>query len=216
VNSTSQSQGLLFGLEPPVPLGLSLDMPQQDTVGREAAQTAFVDYINKNAKAVPLLVARFIARQVANETLKLMPNASGTQTPSDIPEAESGGYTMYDHLERLRYLEVKAPEEEIKIVSKVLSSALPGLEQFVTEERHATLLGKMAYNSYGVCFGDGRDDRVYLHHEIMHKIAHPQTVAFIHRTTRRHRKDTDTIWNFETNRQWSISRFSICMSLLVR
>ncbi|KIM75022.1 hypothetical protein PILCRDRAFT_13960 [Piloderma croceum F 1598] len=157
--SKAQSQGLLFGLEPPVPLGLSLGMPQQDTTAREAAQSAFVDYIKKNGKAVPLLVARFIARQVANETLKLIPNAVGAQPPSDIPEAESGGYTMYDHLERLRYLDVKAPEEEIKIVSRVLSSALPGLEQFVTEERHATLLGKMAYNSYGVCFGDGRDDK---------------------------------------------------------
>lgn len=187
-------------------------MPQQDTTAREAAQTAFVDYIKRNGKAVPLLVARFIARQVANETLKLMPNAGGAQPPSDIPEAESGGYTMYDHLERLRYLDVKAPQEEIKIVSRVLSSALPGLEQFVTEERHATLLGKMAYNSYGVCFEDGRDDKVYLHIEIVLQADHLRTVACICRKTRRCRKDTDTIRNFETNRQWSISRFSICMS----
>jgi len=33
------------------------------------------------------------------------------------------------------------------------------LEQFVTEERHATLLGKMAYNAYGVYFDGGRDDK---------------------------------------------------------
>jgi hypothetical protein len=142
-------------------------MPQQDTASREAAQIAFVDYINKNAKAVPLLVARFIARQVANETEKLMPNAGGVQPPSDIPEAESGEYTMYDHIERLRYLEIEVPEEEIKIVSQILSSALPGLEQFVTEERHATLLGKMAYNAYGVCFRGGRDDKVCLQLKIV-------------------------------------------------
>jgi hypothetical protein len=61
------------------------------------------------------------------------------------------------------------PEEEIKIISRVLSSALPGLEQFVTEERHATLLGKMAYNSYGVCFDGGRDDKVHLHFEIVRR-----------------------------------------------
>lgn len=119
-----------------------------------------MDYINKNAKAVPLLVARFIARQVASDVVKLMPNLGGTQPPSDIPETESGEYTMYDHTERLRYLEVNAPEEEIKIISQVFSSALPGLEQFVTEERYATLLGKMAYNAYGVCFGGGRNDKV--------------------------------------------------------
>jgi len=149
-------------------MALALDMPPQDTANREAAQTAFVNYINKNAKAVPLLVARFIARQVANETTKLMPNA-GAQLPSELPEAESGNYTMYDHIERLRYLEVNAPAEEIKIVSQVLSTALPGLEQFVTEERHATLLGKMAYNSYGVCFGGGRDDKVCFDRELMYE-----------------------------------------------
>jgi len=36
---------------------------------------------------------------------------------------------------------------------------LPGLEQFITDERHATLLGKMVYNSYGVCFNGGREDK---------------------------------------------------------
>lgn len=167
VKSKFQSQGLLFSLEPPVPPVLALGMPQQDTASREAAQKAFISYINKNTKAVPLLAARFIARQVANESTKLMPTA-GAQPPSDIPDTANGNYTVYDHIERLRYLEVNAPEEEIKILSQVLSAALPGLEQFITEERHATLLGKMAYNSYGVCFSDGRDDRVYFRIEIMH------------------------------------------------
>jgi len=45
------------------------------------------------------------------------------------------------------------------LLAKVLATAVPGLEQFVTDERHATLLGKMAYNAYGVCFGGGRDDK---------------------------------------------------------
>jgi hypothetical protein len=143
-----------------------MDMPQQDTANREAAQTAFVEYINKNGKTVPLLVSRFVARQVANETMKL---TGGAEPPSDVPEAESGDYTMYDHMERLRYLEVSAPEEEIRVFSQVLSSALPGLEQFVTEERHATLLGKMAYNAYGVCFGNGRNDKVCFRLKVVHE-----------------------------------------------
>src|ERR1700691_666650 len=126
LKSKTQTQGLLFSLDAPVPLGLAMDMPQQDTANREAAQTAFVEYINKNGKTVPLLVSRFVARQVANETMKL---TGGAEPPSDVPEAESGDYTMYDHMERLRYLEVSAPEEEIRVFSQVLSSALPGLEQ---------------------------------------------------------------------------------------
>jgi import receptor subunit TOM20 len=134
-------------------------MLQHDAAGREAAQSALVNYINKSNKAVPLLVARFIARRVASEIAILMP--VGDALPSDIPESESGGYTISDHIERLRYLEVEAPED-IKVISRVLSAALPGLEQSVTEEQYATLLGKMAYNAYGVCFGDGRDDKVLL------------------------------------------------------
>lgn len=60
-------------------------------------------------------------------------------------------------MERLRYLEVKPKEEELPLISAVLEKTLPGLEQFVTEERHATLVGKMLYNAIGV---GSRDDKV--------------------------------------------------------
>jgi import receptor subunit TOM20 len=119
-----------------------------------------VSYIKKHGKTTLLLVARFIARQVAAETAKMMPVGSTSLPFSDLPEAESGDYTLYDHAERLRYLQVAAPDEEVKLLAKVLATAVPGLEQFVTDERYATLLGKMAYNSFGVCFGGGRDDKV--------------------------------------------------------
>lgn len=161
IKSKSQSEGLLFGLEPPLPLEMAPDMPGDSKEERDVAQAAFVEYINKGGKAAPLLTARFIARQVDAETAKMMPGTIATQVASDLPEAEEGDYTLYDHLERLRYLEVNAPEEEIKLLGKVLSTALPGLEQFVTDERHSTLLGKMAYNAYGVCFNGGRNDKVY-------------------------------------------------------
>lgn len=136
-------------------------MSAEAQADREAAQAAFVQYINDKAKAVPLLVARFIARQVANETAKMIPGGAAVQAAmSDAPEADGGDYTMYDHIERLRYLECDYTEEEVKLLSNVLSTAVPGLEQFVTGDRHATLLGKMAYNSYGICIGGGRDDKV--------------------------------------------------------
>lgn len=79
---------------------------------------------------------------------------------NDFTDAESGDYLLADHMERLRYLEVKPSAEELPLLVDVLQTALPGLEQFVTDERHATLLGKMAYNAFGVCFGSGRDDKV--------------------------------------------------------
>lgn len=136
------------------------DMPGESREERDAAQAAFVDHIKKNGKAAPLLVARFVARQVSAETAKMIPGNIAAQVTYDAPAADSGDYTMDDHVERLRYLELKAPEDDYKLLGKVLSTALPGLEQFINDERHATLLGKMAYNDYGVCFDDGRDDKV--------------------------------------------------------
>lgn len=162
VKSKVQSQNLLFGLDSPLPRELAPDMSPDATKQRDTAQAAFVDHIKKNGKNAVLLVARFIARQVAAETAKMLPISSTPPPPSDAPEADGGEYTLYDHIERLRYLQVVAPEEEVKLLAKVLATAVPGLDQFVTDERHATLLGKMAYNAYGVCFGGGRDDKACL------------------------------------------------------
>jgi import receptor subunit TOM20 len=45
------------------------------------------------------------------------------------------------------------------MLSNVLKTALPDLEQFSMDERHVTLLGKMYYNSFGVHYGTGREDK---------------------------------------------------------
>jgi len=114
-----------------------------------------------------LLVARFIARQVAIEIQKLA-NASllaARKSPlvveSDFTDAEvtSEGYTLSDHIERLRYLEVERIQEEEKLLINVLRHALPGLEEFMTAQKHTMISGKMAYNAFGVCYGGGRDDK---------------------------------------------------------
>lgn len=79
---------------------------------------------------------------------------------SAASEAVHSDYSLYDHLERLRYLEVEAPAQETKLLRSVFQTALPGLEAFITDERHATLKGKMAYNAFGVVYNGGRDDKV--------------------------------------------------------
>jgi import receptor subunit TOM20 len=136
-------------------------MSPQAAEARRKAQANFVKYLQKEGRAAPLLVARFIARQVAVETGKMLPGGL-KPADDDFAGADSVEYALNDHLERLRYLEVTPPKEERGLLVDVLQTALPGLEQFVTDERHATLLGKMAYNSYGVCFAGGRDDKVSL------------------------------------------------------
>lgn len=161
VANKTQSHSLLFTTEPPLPAEIgSAPVTPQAVEARRAAQADFVAYIKKEGRAAPLLVARFIARQVALETMKMVEGGKKPTEKGDFTDAESGEYLLADHIERLRYLEVVPPAEELALFVKTLQTALPGLEQFVTDERHATLLGKMAYNAFGVCFGGGRDDKV--------------------------------------------------------
>ncbi|EIW76196.1 MAS20-domain-containing protein [Coniophora puteana RWD-64-598 SS2] len=154
----AQSDGLLFTLDPVLPAAMLPELPPDATEQRDAAQTAFIAQLREASTSGPLLAARFIARQVNAETAKMLPGGMlDAQEPS---LADGGDYGLYDHLERLRYLAVEeVPEEKLKGVRDVLKNALPGLETFVTDERYATMLGKMAYNSFGVVFGEGRDGK---------------------------------------------------------
>ncbi|KAF5363940.1 hypothetical protein D9756_000274 [Leucocoprinus leucothites] len=165
----AQSTSLLFTQEPPLPPELAASNAL-DTAGRKEAQDKFVQYLKKEKRAGSLLVARFIARQVALETAKLAgkvvssttgSTSSSTKTDEkreDFTDAEEGDYLLADHIERLRYLSVKPNEEELPLISAVLEKTLPGLEQFVTEERHSMLLGKMAYNAIGVGYRDDKPE----------------------------------------------------------
>ncbi|KAH7887480.1 hypothetical protein F5I97DRAFT_2072803 [Phlebopus sp. FC_14] len=158
VKAKTSSQGLLFTLDSPLPGAIAPEVSGGND-SRDNAQIAFTAYLKEKGRAGPELVARFIACQVAAETTKMLPpQLRGPGVTKAVP-TDGGDYTLYDHLERLRYLEVSAPEDETKLLKDVLQTALPGLEQFVTEERHATYLGAMSYNAFGVCYGGGRDDK---------------------------------------------------------
>ncbi|KAH9482351.1 putative protein lysine methyltransferase SET5 [Psilocybe cubensis] len=166
IASKNQYHSLLFSLENPLPAEIpTIAQTQEEVNKRAAAQSDFADFIKGEHRLAPLLVARFIARQVAGETQKLVSvTASGmsaTSSTDDFTDADHPieKYVLADHLERLRYLEIPTNSTETKLLSDVLSTALPGLEAFITEEKYATSCGKMAYNAFGVCFGGGRDDR---------------------------------------------------------
>jgi len=165
----NQSHTLLFTSDSPLPAEIpSAPIPPAAHEARRKAQTEFAEYIKKEGRATPLLVARFIARQIAVETQKLVDATAAAATPkatppeSDFTDAESATekYALADHIERFRFLETVKNEEEIQLLINVLSSALPGLEEFMTADRHAVISGKMAYNAFGVCYGGGRDDKV--------------------------------------------------------
>jgi hypothetical protein len=209
IKAKSQSQNLLFSVESPLPSEMGQPMPPQALEERRKAQIMYVKYLKKVARAAPELVARFIARQVALETANMVQDSPVTVS-SDLPEADGARYTLYDHIEQLRYLEVVAPEEEMKLLCGVLQTALPGLEQFVTSERHATLLGKMGYNMYGVCFGGGRDDKVSVRRDYIRGHSYMSVLpASLHRTSRGCRENPHASRHFSPNRQCILQRIFI-------
>ncbi|KAI0346773.1 MAS20-domain-containing protein [Trametopsis cervina] len=156
--SKIQSHGCLFLPEPLLPAEFG-ELP--DTKARRNGQEAFAQYIKTTKKTHSLLVARFAARQVASQIAKL---TQGDQPLSELDtpnytEKGSPDYALGDHFERLRYVDVTIPDEEIQVVQGVFSNALPGLEQFLTDERHGIMLSQIAYNAIGVAYSGGRDDK---------------------------------------------------------
>ncbi|KAI9452074.1 hypothetical protein F5148DRAFT_1289782 [Russula earlei] len=162
----AESQTLLFGPEHAIPSELNPNQDPESAKKREDAQAAFARFVRESGGMQVMLVARFIARQVVNETVKLLPrdHPSAPKPQAGDPEADGGGwtekgYTLFDHMERVRYLELSGKEGGAEQLRAILSANLPGLDDFVTDERYTVLVGKMAYNAYGVSYSGGRDDK---------------------------------------------------------
>ncbi|KIK67618.1 hypothetical protein GYMLUDRAFT_215760 [Collybiopsis luxurians FD-317 M1] len=165
IAAKSRYHSLLFTLDRPLPPHIPMEDVTPDKLEeRRKAHTQYADYLKTkaNGHAAPLLVARFIARQVALEMNKLIPDTSSDSAASAFPDytdADGGDYLLADHFERLRYVEVTPPKEELELLTNVLETVLPGLNSFVTDERYATLVAKMAYNAFGVYYDGGRADK---------------------------------------------------------
>jgi import receptor subunit TOM20 len=106
----AESQSLLFGPEYAIPIELNPNQDPESTKKREDAQIAFARFVRESGRIQLMLVARFIARQVINETVKLLPpNHPSIPTPTPPQAADeltANGYTLFDHMERVRYLEL--------------------------------------------------------------------------------------------------------------
>ncbi|KAI9225405.1 MAG: MAS20 protein import receptor-domain-containing protein [Piptocephalis tieghemiana] len=90
---------------------------------------------------VPSMIAKLFTTAVAEEQKRIA---------AELPSEE---YGVWEHLERLRYLELTPGPEEAKerdnIIS-LLSTKVPGMEEFVNEERYLTLKGRILYNFYAI------------------------------------------------------------------
>ena len=88
----------------------------------------------------PLMIARFLAKMVHEETQKV---ATGIEEE----------YSTWDHIERLRFLSVQPSDresKEIKLLRELFKAKVPGMEEFISEERYLMLKGKLMYNAYGI------------------------------------------------------------------
>lgn len=152
----SEFHNLLFGVDSLFPDDPSTAARSKDAKeNRRIAQAKFVESLRSSGRVAPLLVARLISHQ-ATASLGTSPSELAATTG----ERASNEYTLFDHVERLRFLELPTQSEEIKLLSQVLETAMPGLEQFISDEKYTILKGKMAYNVIGICFGNGRNNKV--------------------------------------------------------
>ena len=141
---------LLFAaIPPPTPTNPTPKRTKAQVEERRKVQEAFVAKLKEQGKLAPLLITRFIGRMVEDEhekIVRLMDVEGQSKTKTDLPEPEGEGeYSFWDHMERLRYLEVlsnPADQEVCKSIQDLLKVSVDGLEEFVAEEKYLTLKGK--------------------------------------------------------------------------
>lgn len=108
----------------------------KDNEDASSPERALFDYSKDSNRKYPDMLAKFLAKMVHEETLN-----TGEE------------YNLFDHIERLRYLEIRpseAEEKEIALLKAALGAKIPGIEEFINEERYLTLKGKLLYNAYGL------------------------------------------------------------------
>ena len=174
IASFSSSHNLLFGPQPVVEQPAdSESLPTlEDITKRQHAQHAFAALLKESGKLSSLLVARFVARTISVELAKLTSLNPGIAAglpapPADLPEPDQPGpgegYGFYDHVERLRFLEVEQSgqeDAEMTLLKDIFRGAMPGLESFIVDERYLVLKGKILFNAIGVAFSGGRLTKV--------------------------------------------------------
>ncbi|KAF8214060.1 hypothetical protein K438DRAFT_1915212 [Mycena galopus ATCC 62051] len=157
VASKAQWFSLLFTLDPPLPAVLELSQLAPTPAAlevRRAAQIKISTYLEKDKRVGTLLMTKFIARQLTAANGKAPGKAAG-----DYTQADAGEYQIEDHIERWSSNPIEPPPEEYPLVVSLLRATLPGLESFISAESHKSLLSKIAFNAFGVCFSGGRDNR---------------------------------------------------------
>ncbi|KAJ2083062.1 mitochondrial import receptor subunit tom20 [Coemansia sp. RSA 988] len=109
----------------------------------------------KSHELSPILIAKFFGILLDSEKKKELERMlSG----SNVKQTEADEYTTWEHLECMRYLELVPTANDSRMLKKLgelLNSNVPGLTEFVTNDRYTTLKGKLDYNAYAVHCASG-------------------------------------------------------------
>ncbi|KLO18058.1 MAS20-domain-containing protein [Schizopora paradoxa] len=159
VQSRTQYHNALFGQDAVVSDEIDAELSTRvEQEVRKEAQAEFVKQWTSTGNSSSMIVARLVILQIIAELAKQLKVAEGLK--KDLPEvAISLDRSVYDHFERLRFLDIVVPDGEYVAFRELLAQTFPDLAETYSEERHALFRGKMAYNAIGVCFGGGRTDR---------------------------------------------------------
>jgi import receptor subunit TOM20 len=97
---------------------------------------------------------------ISNEIAKVVPGESTPPPPLDLPEPDDGeSHAFYEHVDRMRYLDVQETDTEkleMTLLKDMLTGAMPGLDEFIKDERYLVLKGKVLFNTIGIAYSGGR------------------------------------------------------------
>ncbi|KAJ1512193.1 hypothetical protein HMI54_014425 [Coelomomyces lativittatus] len=108
---------------------------------------ALVQLCTEKDTVIPLFIAKFLAYMVYEDQMK----------NQQVNQEEFG---VWDHLERMKYMDLPMNEKEKKIQKKMqaaVGAKIPGFDEFLTDERYVILKGKFLYNQYSVANGEAEN-----------------------------------------------------------
>lgn len=154
-----QTENFLFGEGSALPLGVDDEPSHEAKADRREAQDAYIDLWKESGKAGVMIAARITALQVNAEIIKVVPNADALK--DEFPRlCFVNDYSISDHMERLRYIDLDIPKGELRGLHHLLATTFPALIASHTDERHTVLRGKVAYNAIAVT-GSDSDEKVW-------------------------------------------------------
>ncbi|KAI9281180.1 MAS20 protein import receptor-domain-containing protein [Sporodiniella umbellata] len=104
---------------------------------KNSKATEFMDYSREKNLKCPTMAAKLFCIMVAEE----------------LDKTNKSKYNSWDHIERQSPVNVEVTEshtKEIQMIKELLSSKVPGIEEFLSEEIYHALLSKFHGNTYDV------------------------------------------------------------------